>query len=86
MDTREPSSDVRFKPVGGRLLVFDPCTALKEPSKKHPCPDCHFCQFCSEARCHACHGRSNETGRTGGCKLSLREQIKLFDAVNRKCR
>lgn len=47
--------------------------------KKHPCPDCTFCQWCSDDRCrlcrggHACHGK----------KLSLAEQIALYDEINR---
>ena len=46
--------------------------------KKHPCPDCSFCQWCSDDRCTLCL-------RTDGyCtkKLSVTEQIALYEAVN----
>ena len=48
--------------------------------KKHPCPDCSFCQWCSDDRCALCL-------RTDGwCskKLSVAEQIALYEEVNRK--
>lgn len=47
--------------------------------KKHPCPDCSFCQWCSDDRCRLC--------RETGCKkkkLSLQEQIELFEKLNSK--
>lgn len=46
--------------------------------KKHPCPDCKCCQACAETRCRLCRG-------DGGCaadKLSLAEQIALYDRIN----
>ncbi|WP_281289730.1 hypothetical protein [Geothermobacter ehrlichii] len=45
--------------------------------KKHPCPDCRMCQWCSDDRCRICL-------RTGSCrkKLSLAEQIALYEALN----
>ena len=48
--------------------------------KKHPCPDCRQCQWCSDDRCRLCL-RSGE-----GCrkKLSMEEQIALYDEINRK--
>jgi hypothetical protein len=47
--------------------------------KKHPCPDCKMCQRCSDDRCRLCL-------RTG-CKkkLSMAEQIALFEELNRSC-
>ncbi|MDY0267526.1 hypothetical protein [Trichloromonas sp.] len=47
--------------------------------KKHPCPDCKMCQWCSDDRCRQCL-------RTG-CKkkLSMAEQIELFERMNRTC-
>lgn len=48
--------------------------------KKHPCPDCTFCQWCGDDRCALCL-------RQGGCrrkKLSVAEQIALYDAMNRR--
>lgn len=50
-----------------------------EPCKKHPCPDCSYCQWCSDDRCRLCLNRS-------GChrrKLSLTEQIALYDSLNK---
>lgn len=48
--------------------------------KKHPCPDCHHCQWCSDTRCSMCL-RSGK-----GCrrKLSMAEQIELYEQVNRE--
>ncbi len=52
---------------------------MSEDLKKHPCPDCQSCQWCSDARCRVCLRRGS-----GACrKLSLREQIELFEALNR---
>ncbi|HZV82905.1 MAG TPA: hypothetical protein VFF53_12135 [Geobacteraceae bacterium] len=48
--------------------------------KKHPCPDCTFCQWCGDDRCALCL-------RKGSCrrkKLSVAEQIDLYDAINRR--
>jgi len=47
--------------------------------KKHPCPDCRFCQWCSEDRCHLCRIHK----KPGGKKLSLQEQIALYDSLNK---
>jgi len=49
-------------------------------AKKHPCPDCTFCQWCSNDRCALCL-------RTDSCcrkKLSVAEQIALYDEINQK--
>jgi len=46
--------------------------------QKHPCKDCSYCQWCSDDRCRLCLGT--------GCakkKLSLQEQIELFEKLNR---
>jgi len=47
--------------------------------KKHPCPDCRQCQWCSDDRCRLC--------LKAGCrkKLSMAEQIALFEELNRPC-
>lgn len=48
--------------------------------KKHPCPDCHACQWCSDDRCRLCL-------RSASCckkKLSMAEQIALYESLNRK--
>jgi hypothetical protein len=47
--------------------------------KKHPCPDCSFCQWCSDDRCNLCLGKKGRGGR----KLSIQEQIDLYESVNR---
>ena len=48
-------------------------------AKKHPCPDCTFCQWCSDERCSLCLRQGCGRKR----KLSLQEQIALYDAINR---
>jgi len=48
-------------------------------AKKHPCPDCHFCQWCSDDRCRLCLGQ----GCPARKKLSLQEQIELYESLNR---
>ncbi|MBE2887486.1 hypothetical protein [Geobacter anodireducens] len=50
-----------------------------DPPKKHPCPDCRFCQWCGDDRCSLCL-----RGCAKGKKLSLAEQIELFEKMNRK--
>ena len=51
----------------------------EEPSvKKHPCPDCTFCQWCGDDRCRLCLGTCAKPRR----KLSLAEQVALYDALN----
>jgi hypothetical protein len=47
-------------------------------AKKHPCPDCGFCQWCSDDRCRLCLNRKG----CGRRKLSLAEQIRLYDSLN----
>jgi hypothetical protein len=47
--------------------------------KKHPCPDCRFCQWCGDDRCSLCLRQ-----RGKGRKLSMEEQIALYEAVNEK--
>lgn len=72
-----------FVAVGGFKLVYHPGGSGKESGKKHPCPDCHFCQQCGDSRCRRCR-EAREPGKVpAGCKLSLREQVKLFDEINR---
>jgi len=48
--------------------------------KKHPCPDCFACQWCSDDRCRQCLKKGT------GCKrkLSMAEQIALYEELNRK--
>jgi tRNA1Val (adenine37-N6)-methyltransferase len=72
-------------PIRGIILpLFLLAERRKEMSptetKKHPCPDCTFCQWCSDDRCALCL-------RTDSCckkKLSVAEQIALYDGINRK--
>ncbi|MHC1725077.1 MAG: hypothetical protein AB9866_03490 [Syntrophobacteraceae bacterium] len=55
------------------------CAAQNGLPRKHACPDCHFCQLCSDSRCHSCRSQKAE----GDCpKLSLSEQIRLYDEIN----
>ena len=48
-----------------------------ECNKKLPCPDCKFCQWCSDDRCRMCRGEKNR-----GRKLSIAEQIALYEEIN----
>jgi len=50
-----------------------------ETSKKHPCPDCTFCQWCSDDRCRRC---LNHSGCCRRKKLSIPEQIALYNSLN----
>ena len=49
--------------------------------KKHPCADCSFCQWCSDDRCSMCR-----KGKGCGKKLSIAEQIALYESKNEKGR
>ena len=82
MEAQQPLNDRRFKPLSGLKLVFDPCIEARESVKKHACPDCHFCQFCSDSRCHSCLGKVYRTGPSLKRKMSICEQIRLFDEIN----
>lgn len=48
--------------------------------KKFPCSDCISCQWCSDDRCRLCRGKCAASGR----KLTLAEQIELFESLNRE--
>ncbi|SNB44714.1 hypothetical protein [Geobacter sp. DSM 9736] len=45
--------------------------------KKHPCPDCTFCQWCGDDRCRLCRAPCAKR------KLSLAEQVELYEKLNR---
>jgi hypothetical protein len=51
-----------------------------QQKKKLPCPDCKFCQWCSDDRCRICRGEKKPAGK----KLSIAEQIELYERINRK--
>jgi len=86
MEERESTDKERFRPMAGLKLVYEPCGGVQENVKKHPCPDCRFCQFCGDARCHACRGKKNVPGKSPTRKLSLCEQIRLYEEINAKAR
>ena len=71
-----------FVELGSAKLVFEPGEGRENSVKKHPCADCHFCQFCSDSRCAACHGGKGRPAGSLCRKLSIREQIQLYDAIN----
>jgi len=50
----------------------------KVKTKKHPCPDCVDCLWCADTRCSLCLKK--------GCqkKLTFREQIELYERINRE--
>jgi hypothetical protein len=80
MEAPKPAEDHVFIRVAGVGLVFQPADGGE--GKKHPCPDCCFCQFCAETRCLTCMSERNRGKATACKKLSLREQILLFEKVN----
>lgn len=82
MECQKPLSTCCFKPLAGMKLVYQPDHDDQENAKKHACPDCHFCQFCSEARCHSCHDKLNGPKTLKTQKLSICEQILLYERVN----
>ena len=86
MEDNESSDEKLFKPLAGLKLVYEPEGGVKGEGKKHPCPDCRFCQFCCDARCHSCRGKKNAAGKSPARKLSLCEQIRLYEEVNAKVR
>ena len=63
-----------------------PCALLKQTingsteTKRHrQCPDCSYCQECSKDRCRLCRSPQKR-----GCKkLSMAEQISLYERINR---
>lgn len=82
MDKQKPGEGLCFKRLGGVDLVYEPGCGRERKAKKHPCPDCSFCQFCAETRCLACRSERN-CGKGATCKkLSLREQVLLYEKVN----
>lgn len=73
-----------FVELGSAKLVFEPGRARQTSVKKHRCADCYCCQFCSDNRCNACLGEKNRREGPMTRKLSLREQIRLYDKINNK--
>jgi hypothetical protein len=54
-------------------------TVLEKTIKhKKKCRDCKMCQMCSESRCKACLNSGCKRNK----KLSIREQIELFERIN----
>lgn len=76
--------DHGFVPLAGMKLVFEPGCKSGKSAKKHPCPDCFHCQACSESRCQSCKGGTHRVDSCNWKKLSIREQIRLFDEINAK--
>jgi hypothetical protein len=82
MTDPKPLNEDRFSPVAGLQLVYDPGVKCSGAVKKHPSQDCHSCQFCSDARCHSCRGKKGTTKDILSRKLSLCEQIQVYEAIN----
>jgi len=81
MEEKDTQKWGKFRMVSG-VQVFEPQEACETfNARKHPCGDCHFCQMCSDARCNAC--RTAPGTKDHGKKLSTKEQIRLFEAINR---
>ena len=53
---------------------------MTDKEKKHPCPDCTYCQWCSDDRCRMCLRHSGTCRK----KLSMQEQIELYERLNKK--
>lgn len=83
MESRDPVCKDRFQSVAGFRMVFDPSCSQSGPNKKHQCSDCHFCQGCAESRCQACRRSKTSCSGSQNRKLSVREQICLYEAINR---
>lgn len=59
--------------------MIDGGDAEEGQEKKHPCPDCRYCQWCSDDRCRLCLGEKRSCR-----KLSLAEQIALYEKINQQ--
>lgn len=84
MDAQRREKKGCFVELGSAKLVFEPGRARETSMKKHCCADCYYCQFCSDSRCSACLGEKNRREGPMSRKLSLREQIRLYDKINKK--
>ncbi len=85
MESEESKNKPRFVKVAGLEQVYEPGGSPGHSVKKHPCPDCHFCQQCSDSRCYSCRSGKNRGRRETAVpcrKLSLREQILLYERIN----
>ena len=78
-----PMDNHCFVTVAGFKQVYEPGLHQAEDCKKHPCADCHFCQCCSDSRCHSCRAEKQPIKRPPNKKLSIQEQIALYDRINR---
>lgn len=83
METSDPVCRNRFHSVAGVKMVFDPADTQSGCRQKHKCADCHFCQGCSESRCQTCRGGKSSCLGASGHKLSIREQIRLYEQINK---
>ena len=86
METKKHDGDARFRCLGGVECVFEPTGGGQQKGKKHPCPDCSFCQGCAETRCLTCRSERNRGSSMPRRKLSIQEQILLYEELNRKAR
>jgi len=86
MKTESSSCTGKFHTVAGFSHVFDPSCLRSGTVKKHPCSDCHFCQGCAESRCQACRSQGNGCRVASSGKLSMREQITLYESLNQETR
>lgn len=84
METRTPAEGKGncFRRLAGMELVFEPRGMGHPEGKKYPCPDCSFCQFCSETRCCTCKSERKRGKAAASKKLSIQEQILLYEKVN----
>jgi hypothetical protein len=82
METEKAGKSFCFRRLGGLDQVFEPAGGAQKEGKKHPCPDCNFCQACAETRCLTCRSERNRGSAVSCKKLSLHEQILLYEKIN----
>jgi hypothetical protein len=78
----DPGTATKARTKAGRLIAFEDLRPLATggPTKRRkPCPDCRYCQGCSQDRCRLCRAKK----KPGAGKLSLDEQIALYEKINR---
>ncbi len=69
--------------IQNEFLSLRPCTSNLEPPaviRRRRCSDCLYCQLCSLNRCRLCWASKTKSHQ----KLSMAEQIALYDRLNKK--
>lgn len=82
MKSNERDSSECFRPLAGMQMVYEPGWGKTKIASKHPCSDCYFCQHCGDDRCSACRGKRSESPGSLCRKLSVKDQILLYERIN----